>query len=333
MAKKTPEAVSEEAQTAAAATLATKSAMMTGVLQAMSTLSHEDMMKWFPDAMALAASISPGAAAQNQASIAMKPTGLKEDVGILFSGEDLAEEAKDKIVTLIEHAVDLQVAIAKEALDESYAVRLIEEVSKVQEQMIEKIDSYATYAAEEWVSKNELVIENTFKIRRAEKLIEGLKALFAEVNLDVSEDRVDVAEALESEVEELKGKLNEAVEANIAVRNEMVAMRAMSIFESVTKGMTLIESDKFKKLIEDVDVDVDPEVLERKLTIIKEAHFRAGEGGERLAESISEASPQVLTEELTESVDDAAKAPVDRVVSSYADAISRTTNRYKGARS
>lgn len=332
---KKKEVVAEEAQTAAAATLSTKSAMMSGILQAMSTMSHEQMMQWFPDAMALASSIGNGQAAQNQASIAMKGTPIKEDVTALFEGEELAEEAKDKLVTLIEHAVSLQTTILREELEESYRVKLIEEAVKIQEQMIEKIDSYATYAAEQWVEENSVAIDNTIKLRKADKLLEGLTQLFQEIGYEVPDEKVDLLAQMESEIAELNQKLNDQVAETVQMREKLVAQTALGIFDAVSEGLTEIETDKFKKLVEDIDVDVDPADLEKKLRIIREAHFKPTEKKDparALAESMTRPRPEthietedgkVITEETL--VED---KKVDPLIERYATAISRMSNRY-----
>lgn len=129
--------------TAAAQTLQTKSAAMSGILAAISSMSHEELMQWWPDAQALAANINPNAAAENAASIQMKPSAavagaVKEETQVLFDGESISEEAQGKISTLIENAVDVRVSIIREELEESYREKLVEEALKIQEDLIEK---------------------------------------------------------------------------------------------------------------------------------------------------------------------------------------------------
>lgn len=338
---KKKDVVAEDVQgTAAAATLSTKSAMMSGILQAISSMSHEDMMKWWPDAMALASSIGDGQAAQNQASIAMKGAPIKEDVSQIFEGAELAEDTREKLVTLIEHAVSLQTTILQEEMAEQYQVKLIEEAVKIQESMIEKIDSYATYAAEQWIDKNEVAIDNTIKLRRADKLIEGLTQLFQEIGFEVPDEKVDVLAQMEEKVAELESKLNDSVNENVAMRQRLVAQTALSILDTVSEGLTPIESDKFKKLVEDIDVDIDPADLEKKLRIIREAHFKKGgeakPAASALAESMTEAKPETHLEDENGKVlvTEEAKPDVkgDPLIERYAGAISRMSNRYGSKR-
>lgn len=326
--KKAPESVSEEAAvTAAAATIQTKSAMMSGILAAMSSMNHEQMMQWFPDAMTLAASVSDGQADQNQASIAMKPTGavseaIKEETAVLFEGEDLSEEAREKFATLIEHAVDLRVAIERQTIQEEFDEKLVEQVAQVQDELVEKVDSYVTYAAEQWVEKNEVAVESTIKVERAAKLVEGITALMAECGVEIPADRVDAFEALEAKVAELEEKINEQTDELVGARSALRAVEALEVFREVSEGLTLIETEKFKKLVEDVDVDGDIDAVRRKITVIREAHFRKAEkkaDGQGLTEA-TETRPENLTEGVDRKIDDPR-------IAAYSRAISRSTSR------
>lgn len=328
--KKAPETVSEEAQpTAAAATLQAKSAMMTGVLAAMSSMTHEQMMQWFPDAMTLAADIGGDQAAQNQASLAMKPSdavggAIREETAALFEGEELSEDAREKFATLIEHAVDLRVSIERQALQEEFDDRLVERVAEVQEELVEKVDSYVTYAAEQWVEKNELALESAIRVERATRLVEGITSLLAECGIDVPADKVDAFESLEKKISELEKKLNEQTDELVASREVIQAGRAMDVFREVSEGLTLIETEKFKKLIEDVSVDGDIGALKKKITVIREAHFKKKLPEQKRIDEAAPASPESLVEST-----EPGKDIVDPRIAAYARSISRSsTKRY-----
>lgn len=336
-AKKT-ETVNEDAPvTAAAATIQTKVGAMTGILAAMATLSNEQMMQWFPDAMQLAADIANDDAAKNAASIAMKPSAavgaaVHESVAALFEGEELSEDAQSKIGTLIEHAVDLRVAIEREQLEEDYRVKLIEESAKIQDELVEKIDSYATYAAEQWVEKNEVAVESAVKVERAERLMEGLADLFVKCGVTVPEDKTDAFESLTAQVADLQAKLNEAVEDCVSLAEDVKGKSALLLFKEVAEGLTPMEAEKFKKLVEDVEIDSDMTALRAKLTVIKEAHFK----GDRSKATTGLTEEVVLTEselkeEQTKKLEEAksSAAVKDPRIAAYADAITKASgNRY-----
>jgi hypothetical protein len=322
--KKKTEVVNEDGQTPAGATLQTKSAMMSGILAAMGAMSHDQMMQWFPDAMALAQTIPGGAAAQNQASV---QTGIREDAERLFSGDELNEEAKDRVLTLIENAVDVRVSVEKARLEEEFENRLVEETAAVQEAVIEKVDQYITYAAEQWVEKNEVAIQAAVRVETAEKLIQGLTQLLGECNIEVSDEKVDMVGQLEEKIAELEGKLNEQVEENIQTERELTAVRAMSVFKDVSEGLTLVDVEKFRKLVEDIDVTGDPEELKKKITIVRDAHFKGDKkpASTQVAEGLTE--EQVAPAGAEQIVEEKAADPQ---MNRYAEAISRASNnRYR----
>lgn len=296
-----------EGSTPAAATLQTKSAMMSGILAQMASMSHEDMMKWFPDAMELAGS-TPNAAAQNQASVQTGNKGsLKEDIASLFGADDLNEEGLERVTTLIEHAVNVRSTLARTAIEEEFAAELAEQVKEIQEDLTAKADQYITYAVEQWIEKNEVAIETSLKVERAEKLFDGIAKLMAEARLELPEAE-NVAEGLQAEIDTLKGKLNEQIQETIEARQELNKAAALSVFRDVAEGLTVADTEKFRKLVEDVEINEDAAKLRNNLKIIREAHFKtdkataSAEAAKGLTEVTGGEGP-ALTEEVAPTVE------------------------------
>lgn len=319
-----PFAINEDG-TPAAATLKTKSAGMSGVLAAMTGMSHEDMMKWLHDAVQM-----PGlaTAAQNAASIKAKGSAVKEDVKSIL-GDELNEETIEKVAVLIENAVDVQSALARAVLEEEFATLFEEVVTEQLGELAEKVDEYVTYAAEHWVEKNQVAIERTVMVEKAERLIGGLMALMAEAGIDVPEDQVDVVAEMADKIEALEAKLEEAVGDNIDLATKIDELEAAEVFRQVSEGLALTEVERFKKLVEDVEIGGDPDDLKKKLEIIRNAHFKE--------------SRQPVSTGINEQVDvdaDEVQPEPKRVVGAdgridrLADALSRASvNRYSGFRS
>jgi hypothetical protein len=315
MAKKKVETVNEG--TPAADTLKTRSAALSGLIALTGNMSNDQLMQFWDDAKALAGPVSNGAAAQNQASVATGKA-VKEDTETLFgSDESLTEEAKEKISVLIETAVNNRVSLIEAELEESYETKLVEESSKIQEALAEKTNTYLTYVAEEWVKKNEVAIEASLKVAKADKLMEGLKALFAECNIELPAE-TNVVEGLEADMADLKTKLNEQIEANIALKEEVLAGKALVIFNEVAEGLTVADVEKFRSLIEDIEIDEDLETLKRKITIVREAHFK----GEKLTESTKKAV-EGLTE-VTETTVEAGQAEIKEEMAEIEDPFVRS---------
>lgn len=216
-----------------------------------------------------AASIPNDAAAKNAASIAMK-----EELETIFGGEEsLAEEFKEKITTLFEAAVNTRVQLTLTEMEEKFNAQLDEQVAAVTDQLTEQVDKYLSYVADEWMKENEVAIESSLRTEMAEQFIDGLKNLFKEHYIEVPEDRIDVLEAFETELEEVKGQLNEAITRNIELE-EIVAQTMMEeAFDEASSGLAMTQVEKFRTLAEGIEFDGDIETYSRKLNIIKEKHF------------------------------------------------------------
>jgi hypothetical protein len=328
MAEKNKKKVEEEGQTPAASTLQTKSAVMSGILQAINAMNHEQMMQWFAGSQELAQTIGGDQAAQNAGTVQMKPSdaavhfgGMREDFQNIISGDDLNEELKERLTVLFENAVNVRVSLVQAELEEQVEAKVSERTEALREEITEKVDQYVTYAAEQWVEKNEVAIESTLKVERAEKLFQGLTKLMAECAVELPEEKVDVVEELTKKVEELEAKLNEQVDETIAYKEQFEAVQALRVFDEVSEGLPLTDVEKFKKLVEDVEITSDAVDLKKKLSIIREAHFpkdgarRTGKEGLTEAQEVAPVEP--------------AKTPLneDRL-SAY---LSRASNRRYGA--
>jgi len=279
--------------------------------------------------------IAPGAAATNQASIAMKgnaasaqiaeslKAALKEDLSTVFGdSKELTEEFKEKITTLFEAAVSYRVTSIEQTLLEQYNEAFEEEVAELSENLIQKIDEYMSYVAEEWMAENEVAIQHSLKTEIAEDFITDLKALFEHHNIDIPSEKVDIAEARAQKVEELEEKLNTTLEDNMEL-TEAVEMAAKgSLITEFTTGMTLSQTEKFKQLIDTIDYDGDEDSFVEKMKIIKESHFdKPNVSKPRSTNIITEEisySPEDLVEEEKEAL------PNDPSMRQYVKALNNT---------
>ena len=103
---------------------------------------------------------------------------IEEDVNALLAGEDLSEEFQEKARTIFEAAIKTKVAEIKEDLQAAYEEALIEEVQAVKSELVERVDAYLEYVADEWVSENALAVEAGLKTEMTESFLSGMKGLF-----------------------------------------------------------------------------------------------------------------------------------------------------------
>ena len=77
---------------------------------------------------------------------------IEEDVNALLAGEDLSEEFQEKARTIFETAIRSKVAEIKEELQETYENALVEEIEVIKQGLVERVDAYLEYVADEWVA-------------------------------------------------------------------------------------------------------------------------------------------------------------------------------------
>ena len=156
-----------------AATLATFTSLL-------SQLGKEDLSKLFNDVQAqFGPNKAPGAedkSASNKASVnakasaavgsggaaapdAMPKLSVKEDMDEMFGGEELSEEFREKAEVVFEAALNTRMTLetarleeefaAKEAeLEEAFEIALEEEIAKVFEDSVAKLDQYLDYVVD-----------------------------------------------------------------------------------------------------------------------------------------------------------------------------------------
>ena len=250
-------------------------------------------------------------AAKNKASVAMK-----EDIDAMFNGEELSEGFKEKATVIFEAAVTARVSEVTADLEEQYNTALAEEVAKVEQSLEEKLDQYLTYVASQWLEENRVAIQSSLKSEITESFIENLKGLFEQHYINVPEDRFDVVEGMQEQVEEIQARLDAVMEENMALKGSLNESTREKIIATVAEGLTATQAEKLVTLAEGVDFE-SAESFQRKMEIVKENYFPADKS----------AKPQNLMEQLDEQVEQPAAAPSNSVVAQYASAISRTVKK------
>jgi len=240
----------------------------------------------------------------------IKEINVKEDVDALINGEDnLSEEFKAKAATIFEAAIKSKVGAEIDRLEEEYAKNLEEAKETAKSELTEKVDSYLNYVVEEWMKENELAIEKGVKGEIAEDFITGLKQLFEDHYIDIPDEKYNVLESQATEIDELKGKLNEATSKIVELNKEVGEQTKASIFESVSDSLADSEKEKFKGLVESIDYE-DADSYKEKLETIKESYF---------------VKEKVSSNNVTETNDaEGGQIDMSESMSAYSAAISRT---------
>ena len=213
---------------------------------------------------------------------------IEEDVNALLAGEELSEEFQEKARTIFETAIRSKVAEIKEELQETYENALVEEIEVIKQGLVERVDSYLEYVADEWVAENALVIESGLKTEMTESFLAGMKGLFEDHYVSIPEEKYDVIESMVDKLDEMEEKLNEQIERNIALNNRLAESVADVIFADVAEGLALSQKDKLASLAENVEFDSEANYRE-KLVTLRESYFPSNTGTQRgVSENLSE---------------------------------------------
>jgi len=256
---------------------------------------------------------APNNSAKNMSSIAGKAK-FKEDVEEIFQGQELAEEFMDKASVIFEASVNARLVAEKAKLEEEMEQKLEEEKVAIEEAMTDKVDTYLTYVAEQWLDENEVAIESSIKVDIAENFMNGLKSLFEENYVSVPEDKLDLAADALAQLEGLEEQLNAEMAEKIELSKRIESLEIDKLVSESSDGLSVSQKEKLSALVEGLEYE-NLDEFKSKLEVVKEQYF---------------ASPSVIAEEVDETpIEEEAekKAAVDPMMDQYASAISRTIKK------
>ena len=246
----------------------------------------------------------------------VKDIDVKDDVEALVKGDSsLSDEFKQKAATIFEAAVKSKVKAEIERLEGEYATELTESKKEVKDLLVTKVDNYLNYVVEEWMKDNELAIEKGIKGEIAEDFIGGLKQLFEDHYIDVPDEKYDILDAKEKEIDELKSKVNEMTEKAVDDKKQIDDYSKEDILEHVTSGLADTEKEKMKSLVEDISFEGADE-YKKKLSTIKESYFGTGKSAPESTENVDSVN-----------TDNGSIVDVSGSMKRYTDAISRAKSR------
>ena len=235
---------------------------------------------------------------------------IDDDVNALLGGQELSEEFREKAKTIFEAALKSKVTELREAMETHYEAKLVEEVEGMKDELIERVDSYLEYVADEWLQENALQVERGLRTEMTESFLEGMRGLFEEHYVTIPEDKYDVVENMVDKLDEMESKLNEQIEKNIAITKSLSEATGGNILSDVSEGLSTTQKEKLASLAEGVEFESE-ESYKEKLTTLKESYFKA-------APKRSES--EVLNEE-------AATPDVSGNMAAYLQALSHATKK------
>lgn len=232
---------------------------------------------------------------------------LAKDISNLLSTEsELSEEFKTKATSLFEAVVTARVAHEVEIMEDVLAEQAAEVIAEMHQELVNKVDAYISYVAEQWIAENAVAIESGLRTEVTEDFIAGLKVLFQEHYIEVPEEKYDVLGEMQKQIEDLTSKVNESASEAVELKKALIESKRDAVFTKVTSDLAQTESEKLRGLIEEVDFETE-ELFEQKLTVIKNNYFP-----KTIVESTNISDEQPIVEETSD------------LVARYAERIGRT---------
>ena len=197
---------------------------------------------------------------------------MEEDVNALLGGEELSEEFKEKAKTIFEAAINSKVSEIKAKLEEEKGAAIEEAVAEHRKELTERTDSYLEYVAEEWLKENQLSVEHGLKTEMTESFLSGMKSLFEDHYVSIPDEKYDVVSTMVEKLDEMENKLNEQIEANVALNKRLSESASDVILADVSEGLAATQKEKLASLAEGVEFESE-ESYKEKLASLRESYF------------------------------------------------------------
>lgn len=200
---------------------------------------------------------------------------LEEHVKAMFNGVEVSEEFIKNAKTILEAVVKTEAksmlrakrAGIKKAMNEAISKRVVE-IRKLHESTLDK---YASYVAQEFINENKVALKSSIQSKLNESFMNGLKNLFEKHYVAVPENRKGVLSKMSDKVNKLTEE-NEKVTKLASKLNEQLAnLKRDRIVEAACSGLTLMQSDKLRKLLENVEYKGEVDFI-NKAKVIRESY-------------------------------------------------------------
>ena len=257
--------------------------------------------------------MKPSEADKNPEKVVKSPVesvDWSEDLDVIVSEEaTLSDGFRDKASAIFEAAYQSKVGAEIDRLETEYAQNLESEVSEIQNDLVEKVDSYLNYVVEGWMKENELAVQTGLRTEIAEEFMNSLQSVFKEHYIEVPEGKADLIDDLADQVAELEEQLNKTTEDNISLYEKAQSYEKADIVRKQSSGLAATEAEKLAGLVEDVEFE-DSDTFENKVKTIKESYFKSDVSG-----STDEADAVVATDD--------SPVEISETMSAYTNAITK----------
>ena len=188
---------------------------------------------------------------------------MQEKLGDEVITKSLVEDLRQNFDVAVNEAVNAKLETAKTELEDKNT----EEMVVFKESLIDSLDSYVEYAADEYLKENKVALESTTKVEAAESLITTLKEAFKVVGLEIPATEVDHVKDLEEKADEVQEKLNVSIETKLQDNTLIEALEQKIAFMERCKSLTESKVSQVEDLMEGLEFK-DMDDFDKKLEIV-----------------------------------------------------------------
>ena len=222
------------------------------------------------------AAMKGGKKAQDpKAKAKVENVDFDEDLDAIINEEaTLSDGFRDKAGAIFEAVLTSKLSQEIERLESEYAQNLEEEVTDVQNDLVEKVNGYLDYVVENWMKENEVAVTQGLRTEIAEDFMTSLQSVFKEHYIEVPEGKVDLVDELNEQVNELEDTLNKTTQDNIDLHAKVQSYERNEVVRDMSEGLVETDAEKLASLVEDIEFD-NKENFEIKVKTVKESYFKS----------------------------------------------------------
>ena len=262
------------------------------------------------------AAMKVGKKAQDpKAKAKVENVDFDEDLDAIINEEaTLSDGFRDKAGAIFEAVLTSKLSQEIERLESEYAQNLEEEVTDVQNDLVEKVNGYLDYVVENWMKENEVAVTQGLRTEIAEDFMTSLQSVFKEHYIEVPEGKVDLVDELNEQVNELEDTLNKTTQDNIDLHSKVQSYERNEVVRDMSEGLVETDAEKLASLVEDIEFD-NKENFEIKVKTVKESYFKS-----EVTESVDEVDSLLGSDAADEN-----EKVVSSSMSQYTQAITKFT--------
>lgn len=186
--------------------------------------------------------------------------------GGLFDGANLSDDFRRQAKAVFESAVEKMVAVRMKKLSEEadasvdaksqeIETKIDDKVAQIEEQiganmteLVEAVDKFMDQIAERYLDENQIGIESSVVVARAESMFEALQDIMIRHSIDIPDERIDALAEMEESMENVRSEANKATKENLRLVKENEELRRQIVIDECSKDLTDVQAERLNDL-------------------------------------------------------------------------------------